>query len=202
MQSAPQENFASYTPEQWQKYLQDNKTSFERQNQLSALRNEYSWQKYLHDNKTSFEKQNQLSSNQRSGLEGTGAGGNSSSSSSSLFGSVGGIDDYTDRAKDLARFRLGLDQDQATFFRGLREQESQSDFGRTTQLRDVDFQNQFKIGDQQITGQKDLENIRQDATTGRTQMQLDNQRAMQEAGFGQQNLFRAQSAALALRRLR
>ena len=76
------------------------------------------------------------------------------------------------------------------------------DFRNTTALKDQGFRNQFKLDDQQIQGQMGLEGLRQDAVTGRTQMQLDNQRAMQEAGFNQQNLFRAQSAALALRGLR
>jgi hypothetical protein len=76
------------------------------------------------------------------------------------------------------------------------------DFTNTTALKDQDFRNQFKLSDQQIQGQMGLEGLRQDAVTGRTQMQLDTQKAMQEAGFNQQNLFRAQSAALALRGLK
>lgn len=142
------------------------------------------------------------------------SGGSSSSASSSLFGDTGiNFDQATNAAKDIANFRLGLDQKQALFSRGLREDEAQSDFGRTTALRDIDFsQNyrladqqiggQYKLGEQQITGQKDITNIQQSATTDRLQRQLDSQQTMQKSGFDQQNLYRAQSAALALRGLR
>ena len=93
-------------------------------------------------------------------------------------------------------------RDQAEFKFELDERRAANDFDRVGTLRNIDFTNQFKLSDQQIQGQMGLEGLRQDAVTGRTQMQLDNQRAMQEAGFNQQNLFRAQSAALALRGLR
>lgn len=176
------ENFANYTPEQWQKYLQDNQTSLARQSQLNSLRGQYIGGGLFSGG---------------TGAGSTGIGGSSSSNSSSssssggLFGSLGGITGYVDQAKDLARFRLGLDQEQAKFSRGLREEESQSDFGRT-----------YKLSEQQITGQKDLTNLQQSATTDRLQKQLESQQAMQMRGFDQQNLYRAQSAALALRGLR
>lgn len=126
------------------------------------------------------------------GAGGSAANNNNAGTSgtSSLFGG-GSLDSYVNQAKDLARFRLGLDQEQATFSRGLREQEAQSDFGRN-----------YKLQEQQITGQKDLTNIQQAATTDRLQKQLDSQQLMQSRGFDQQNLYRAQSAALALRGLR
>ncbi|NJL11378.1 MAG: hypothetical protein HC908_17915 [Calothrix sp. SM1_7_51] len=98
---------------------------------------------------------------------------------------------FFNRSKDMARFRLGLDQEQARFFRGLREEESQADFGRS-----------FRFQDQQIQGNQRLQDTIQNATTNRLQRQLDNQSTMQQRGFDQQNLFRAQSAALALRGLR
>ena len=107
---------------------------------------------------------------------------------SSLFGN---LSSYTDQAKDLARFRLGLDQEQAKFSSGLRETEFQSDFGRN-----------YKLAEQQIGGQKDITNLQQSATTDRLQRQLESQQTMQKSGFDQQNLYRAQSAALALRGLR
>lgn len=119
---------------------------------------------------------------------GSGGSGSSSTATSGLFGNLGG---YVDQAKDLARFRLGLDQEQARFSRGLREEESQADFGRN-----------YKLAEQQIIGQKDLTNLQQSATTERLEKQLDSQQLMQTRGFDQQNLYRAQSAALALRGLR
>jgi hypothetical protein len=118
----------------------------------------------------------------------TNSSSNSTSNISSLFGN---LSSYTDQAKDLARFRLGLDQDQAKFSSGLRETEFQNDFGRN-----------YRLADQQIAGQKDLTNIQQSATTDRLQRQLTSQQGMQKSGFDQQNLYRAQSAALALRGLR
>jgi hypothetical protein len=127
------------------------------------------------------------------------AAASSSGNASSLFGD---LSSYTDQAKDLARFRLGLDQDQAKFSSGLRETEFESDFGRNYKLADQQIGGQYKLGEQQITGQKDLANIQQSATTDRLQRQLESQQGMQRTGFDQQNLYRAQSAALALRGLR
>lgn len=146
--------------------------------------------KYLADSQTTRNRSaglGSLSSTPASGV-GSGSGSSSASSASSLFGN---ISSYTDQAKDLARFRLGLDQEQAKFSSGLRETEFQSDFGRN-----------YKLADQQIGGQKDITNIQQSATTDRLQRQLDSQQTMQKSGFDQQNLYRAQSAALALRGLR
>jgi hypothetical protein len=128
-----------------------------------------------------------LNSNPGSSLSSNSSSLNSGSGSS-LFGN---LSSYTDQAKDLARFRLGLDQEQAKFSSGLRETEFQSDFGRN-----------YKLADQQIGGQKDITNIQQSATTDRLQRQLESQQGMQKSGFDQQNLYRAQSAALALRGLR
>jgi hypothetical protein len=109
-----------------------------------------------------------------------------------LFGGGNGtFGNLFETAKDMAKFRLGLDQEQARFSRGLREEEAQSDFGRN-----------FKLQDQRIRGEQDLQNLVQSATTGRLNNQLNSQQTMQQRGFDQQNLFRAQSAALALRGLR
>ncbi|RUR76993.1 hypothetical protein PCC6912_39520 [Chlorogloeopsis fritschii PCC 6912] len=173
-------NFASLSPKQWNDYLSRVNTQQDRQNQLNSL---------IESNTKGGSSNSSFSGS--GGAMGGAPGGSFGASSSSLFGGVGGLSGFTDMAKDLARFRLGLDQEQARFSRGLREEEAQADFGRN-----------FKLADQQIVGQKDLENIRQTATTDRTQRQLDTQQSMQKAGFDQQNLFRAQSAALALRGLR
>lgn len=133
--------------------------------------------------------QNSQGRSTANGLFGSGAEG--------LLGGVGGLfgggtfGSFIDTAKDMARFRLGLDQEQARFSRGLREEEAQSDFGRN-----------FKLQEQRIGGERDIQNIVQNATTGRLQNQLSSQQTMQQKGFDQQNLFRAQSAALALRGLR
>lgn len=152
------------SPEEWAAYLQKQNTINDRLNQLNQSRSNYS---------------------------SSASSSSSSLGNNGLFGSLGSFGDLTDQAKDLARFRLGLDQEQARFSRNLREEESQADFGRN-----------FKLADQQITGQKDLTNIQQNATTDRLQRQLSSQQLMQQRGFDQQNLFRAQSAALALRGLR
>ncbi|MBW4480747.1 MAG: hypothetical protein KME54_28890 [Tolypothrix brevis GSE-NOS-MK-07-07A] len=128
------------------------------------------------------------------------------------------------RAKDLALYKQQLEKDSGAYALTLREQESQanygrdigrenvlaslgetragSDFGRNTKLADQQFQSQFKLGDQQIQGQFGLEDRRQNATTGRLNSQLSSQQLMQQRGFDQQNLYRAQSAALASRGLR
>lgn len=167
------------SPQEYQEYFGKVQNYFARDNELNAL--------------------NPKTGSTLAGGSGGVNGGASSSANSSLFGSMGTL---TDQAKDLARFRLGLDQEQARFSRGLREEEAQAEFGRTTNLRNIDFQNTYKLDTQQIEGNKSLENIRQTATSDRLQAQLANQKAMQDAGFNQQNLFRAQSAALALRGLR
>lgn len=164
------------SPQEYQDYYNKVQLSFARNNELDALNPGRS--------KTTF----------GSGSSASSSGSNTSSTSStgSLFGSLNGnFGGLVDQAKDLAQFNLGLSKDQAQFYRGLREDEAQADFGRN-----------FKLQDQQIIGQKDLTNIQQSATTDRLQRQLDSQQTMQQRGFDQQNLFRAQSAALALRGLR
>lgn len=131
-----------------------------------------------------------------------GAGGSSNNIlSGGLFGdnfglggagsSLGIKGSYLDTAKDLARFRLGLDKDQAQFSRGLREDEAQADFGRA-----------FKLQDQSIGGQKLLEDTRQTATTDRLEKELANRMNMQREGFDFTLLKQGKERAAALRGLR
>ena len=124
-----------------------------------------------------------------SGVPPSFSSSSSSSSASSLFGGLGG--DLFEQTKKAADLRFDLDKRQAELSGGLRETESQNNFGRNTQL-----------AAQQITGQKDLSNIQQEATTKRLERQLDSQQSMQRTANDQTNLFRAQSAALATRGLR
>lgn len=194
--------FTALSDEAFQKQLANQERYLSQQQQLSNLNNKYTTYRTKLGEGTS-ESAFGGSANNSS---------NNNSNTSSLFGG-GTLDSYTDRAKDLARFRLGLDQEQATFSSGLRETEAQNNFGREyklvdqqfqgqTGLKNVDFGHNYKLADQQGQIQTGLETLRQDATTNRLQRQLDSQQGMQKSGFDQQNLFRAQSAALALRGLR
>lgn len=178
---------ADYTPQEWQSYLGRLQLTNQRLGEID-----------------SFSGSSGFGSSGAMGGRPAGSGsGSSSSSSGGLFGSLdGSLSGYMDQAKDLARFRLGLDQEQANFSYGLRNREADEDLRRTTALRGTDFGYNYKLAEQQIGGQKDLMNIQQGATTDRLQRQLESQQTMQQRGFDQQNLFRAQSAALALRGLR
>lgn len=120
-------------------------------------------------------------------------GNNLTNSNNSLLSSLGlGTDgNLFDAAKDMARFRLGLDQEQGRFARGLREEEAQSNFGRTT-----------KLTAQQLTGQQDLEGLRQDAMTQRNTDQLANNLDMLNTGNNFNLLILGKNRAAALRGLR
>jgi hypothetical protein len=123
---------------------------------------------------------------------------NTNSSSSSISGSSAlgsflnssSLDSITNRAKDMAQFRLGLDKDQATFYGGLRETEAKNNFGRTTSFED-----------QQQRGRVDLTNIQQNALTGRLERELSNRLTQQQKGFDQSNLQTNRAISLASRRL-
>jgi hypothetical protein len=125
---------------------------------------------------------------------GVAGGGSGSSSGNNPLGSfLGGnfsLDSMTDRAKDMARFRLGLDQEQAGFFGGLREKEAQSNFGR-----------QSSFERQQQEGRESLTNITQNALTGRLNSELQNRLTQQDKNIGQQNLATNRAINLASRRL-
>ena len=114
----------------------------------------------------------------------------SSSDSSGIFGSGSGIDDYINKAKDVSNFQLGQNENLATFYSGLRNTEAQNNFGR-----------QYQLNQQQNNSNEAINKLQQDATTSRLQDQLNSQQTMQQNDFNQQNLFRSQSAALALRGL-
>ncbi|MBO3462977.1 hypothetical protein G7B40_001630 [Aetokthonos hydrillicola Thurmond2011] len=171
--------FGSYSPQQWQDYLKQNESTFQRQQQLEALQSKYGM--------LPSQIAQQSTGNQNTG-DSSGFGslfGNNSG----LFG--GGFGDWINTAKDLSNFQLGQNEKLAQFNLGLRNQEADSNFGR-----------QYKLNQQEIQGTYDLNKMQQDATTNRLQSQLQNQSQMQQAGFNQDNLFRAQSAALAMRGLR
>jgi hypothetical protein len=123
-----------------------------------------------------------------------GSGNSSTSSSSNSLGNIlggdFGIDSMTNRAKDLAQFRLGLDKDQANFSAGLRENESKNNFGRQTSFED-----------QQQRGRMDLEGLTQNALTGRLEKELNNRLTQQQKGFDQSNLQTTRAMNLASKRL-
>ncbi len=126
-------------------------------------------------------------------MSGGGAsGGSGIDSTLGGFGGTGinGIDDLTNRAKDLAKFRLGLDMEQARGFRNLREEEQASESGR--RIRETQ---------EQFAGQERLTNLTQSALTGRLEKELSNRLAQQEREIGQQNLSASRAIGLASRRL-
>lgn len=180
----------------FERRLQENEVDAQRRNrareQAIRLGNDfYSWGNNhvrLPDNQAASTKN----------LPGVSGGINTSStdlnsrSASSLFGGDlnTSLDSFTDRAKDLARFRLGLDNEQARFSRTLREEESQSNFGRTLQQ----MGRQFEI-DTGLQGQL------QNALTNRLKMELTNRKELQSTDIGQQNLSTNRAIRLASRGL-
>lgn len=120
--------------------------------------------------------------------------GNSTTlSSNSLFGTGGylgtgvSFDDYVNKMKDLTDWRLGIDKRSMENAYGFRNQEATRDYGFQTGLAGQQIQGQKDIQGQQIEGTKNLETLRNEYMNKRQTEQLTNQRAMQEAGFGQQN---------------
>lgn len=192
--------YSSMSAADWQKQLATNNDNASREKQardqaVSLGKNFYTWTGA--DGSRGTGSVGNAGSGSQNSDSLFGGGGGSSSSSSNLFGSSGSLfgsggvgAGLIDQAKDLANFRLGLDERQGTFSAGLRETEAQNNFGRN-----------FKLADQQIVGQTGLENLRQNATTQRQTQQLTSQQLMQQKGFDQQNQYRAQSASLALRGL-
>lgn len=120
------------------------------------------------------------------GNDGSSGGGNSSSSSSSLINDAGGFSGLINSAKDMAAYRLGQAKDWDTFKLG-------QDF------KYGEFANRMRMSEagQQITGQQDLERIRQDAETGRLDKNISNQQTMQTREFDNQTTQKAQDAARA-----
>lgn len=121
-----------------------------------------------------------------------------------LFG-VGGqnfsLDDMTNRAKDLARFRLGLDTEQARTFRGLREEEAQADFGRDLQRLQSEQSARIREIQETFGGQERLTNLTQGALTGRLEKELSNRLEQQTRSNAQANLAANRAIGLASRRL-
>lgn len=114
-------------------------------------------------------------------------------------GGLGGIGDFlksdsykslTDQAKDLARFRLGLDKDQAEFSYGLRDKEAEGNFGR-----------QYKLDTQQRQFDRDINTDTQGALTQRLDKELVNRLQQQEKGINQENFSTDRAIRLASRRL-
>lgn len=119
----------------------------------------------------------------------TGINSNSSNNSLSV-GGIGGIDDVTKSAKDLAQFRLGLDFQQMDKSAGLREQESANNFGRTT-----------KLTDQTYGWQRNINADTQNALTQRNTDTLNKQSEMQKTGIEQDNFNTRRAIGLATRRI-
>lgn len=163
--------------------------------QLVKRENWNPWDSYLAD----YEKDLQGRSakrdlEERYGFGSSSGDGSSSSSGSGSFGlnigGFGGIDDITNRAKDLAQFRLGLDFQQMDKAAGLRENEAQNNFGRTTKLTDQTYNWQRLIN-------QDTEGAR----TQRNTDQLNTQKFMQQRGIDQDNFATRRAIGLASRRL-
>ena len=123
---------------------------------------------------------------------GTSTGTNSSASANASLGisGIGGIEDITKQAKDLAQFRLGLDFQQMDKSAGLREQESANNFGRTT-----------KLTDQTYNWQRLINQDTQGAQTQRNTDTLNTQKQMQATDIDQQNFNTRRAIGLASRRL-
>lgn len=160
--------------------LQDLPAYNERQRQQSLI----DYEKSLQD------KQAKQALDNKYGFGSSSTGGNQSSTASIGIGGIGGIDDITKQAKDLAQFRLGLDFQQMDKSALLREQESANNFGRTTKLTD------------QTKGWERLINTdTQDAITKRNTDTLTTQKDMQNTGINQENFAARRAIGLASRRL-
>lgn len=161
--------------------------------------NPQEYQEYLNRVRSYSDRDSQLRGLTKEGGTSKTTGGllsdSSSSSTTGLFGGGGifgntGLNDITDRAKDLAKFRLGLDKEQAQFSGGLRETEAQNNFGRQTKLVDQDYGWQSRINTDT-----------QSAQTDRLQRELDTRKFQQKEDINQQNLSTNRAISLASRRL-
>jgi hypothetical protein len=131
------------------------------------------------------------------GLSGGTLGGSNKSTSTSTtssnlggFGGLGDFDSLSDKAKDLARFRLGLDKEQSEFSFGLRDKEAEGNFGR-----------QFKLDTNQRQFDRNINTDTQSAMTDRLQKQLNTQLEQQSRDINQQNFATSRAINLASRRL-
>lgn len=185
----------------WQKKLQNNDINAQRKQQARAQSEKngedfYTWSGNDGSRGTGSvraDKRNASSYDSNGNFTGGISGSNSSSSSNlglNSFLNDSTLDGVTNRAKDLAQFRLGLDKDQAGFSAGLRETEAKNNFGRTTSFED-----------QQQRGRVDLTNITQNALTGRLNSELSNRLTQQQKGFDQSNLQTNRAIGLASKRL-
>lgn len=145
-----------------------------------------------------------------SGDPGGGLGGVSGGTGSSF-----GLSDFTsasrsatDLAKDMAQFQLGINDQQSAQDLKYREQEAQSNYGRTsalqsqtfgenTQLKQQDFRNTYALQGQQNQANLGLDAQRNTAAMQQLTKQTDTQKEMQSADFTNQSTQRAQQAALA-----
>lgn len=138
-----------------------------------------------------------------SGGGSSGSGNSTTSSSNSLFGTGGylgtgvNFDDYVNKMKELTDWRLGIDKRSMENAYGFRNQEATRDYGFQTGLAGQQIQGQKDITGMQIEGTKNLETLRNEYMNKRQSEQLENQRTMQQAGFGQQNKLLADNAARA-----
>ena len=181
--------------EDWQKQLGDRSVASQRREQAKqqAIANgddSYSWTGP--DGSSGFALLNEGSSNTPKGSSASGGSLFGGDTTGSLFGSLGikGYDDLVGKAKDLARFNLGLDFEKADKYKGIRDFERTRDTGRAMQIQG-----------QQITGTQTLEDTRQGATTDRLVKELANREALKQMDIDHANNFRERSAALALRPL-
>jgi len=136
------------------------------------------------------------------GVVTTGSG--NSTTSNSLLNSTGGylgtgvnFDDYVEKMKGLTDWKLGIDKRSMENAYGFRDKEANRDYGFQTGLAGQQIQGQKDIQGQQIEGTKNLETLRNEYMNKRQSEQLQNQRTMQEAGFGQQNKLLTDNAARA-----
>jgi hypothetical protein len=137
------------------------------------------------------------SNNKYSSYRGDGLGGSSSSSNSSnssnsfgLGGLGSGLSSAVDSAKDLAKFRLGLDKEQAETSFGFRDREREGDFGR-----------QYKLDTQSQTSQRDINRDTQESMSKRLSDELTNRLTQQKSEQDYGTATTGRAIRLASRRL-
>lgn len=185
---------ASLSAEDWQKQLSDRAVASQRREQakqqaIAMGDGSYSWTGPDGSSGFGILDSGNTKNNSQGGEQGSLFGG---APTESLFGSLGikGYDDLVGKAKDLARFNLGLDFEKADKYKDIRDFERTKDTGRAMQIQG-----------QQITGTQTLEDTRQGATTDRLIKELANREALKQLDINHANNFRERSAALALRPL-
>lgn len=167
--SGSNDGLANLSPDQWQSFYNQQKTGSDRLNSLLSLGN----------------------NNSSSGSSSDSSNSSSSSGSSNGLGlGSGNLDDYTNQAKNLAQFNLGLTENQSTFDQNLRNQDADLNLGRQKQLND-----------QTYGWQQNINNDTQNALSSRLNSQLQNNLQLQQGQIDQQNNTLGRAISLASTRL-